>query len=365
MKSIRRTRSAVIALGVMAVLVSGAFSAVAAQAAPRALKAALSLSAKSTTVGKAITASAAKSIVPKGDKLTKIMLNWGDGSKAVKLSGLKAEPSHRYAKPGRFTVRLTLTDRHKKTAQATAAEQVAAAPPPAGSYTGQTAQNFGLTFYVSSNRTSLQDIAIPTVLLDCTPGGRTSSSELTIAATAVHSSRSFNATATQSGIWQGFPAKFRYKFSGNFTTANSAGELQAAGRFSETVSYNDGTAHTCSSDQLTWTAARDAQPTQRTARPVAGSYRGQTWQNFGLIFYVSSSRTNLQDIAIPTVILDCTLDKVGRDQLRWFVHRQGDPVGRLGWFPGDVHLPVPRQLPLTEPSRGTAGGGHVQGNHYL
>ena len=306
MKSIRTTRSAAITLGVMAVLVSGAFTAVAAQAAPRALKAALSLSAKSTTVGKAITASAAKSSVPKGDKLTKITLNWGDGSKAVVLSGLKAKASHRYAKPGRFTVRLTLTDRHKKTAQATAAEQVVAAPPPAGSYTGSTAQNIGLTFYVSSNRASLQDIAIPTVFLNCTPGGTTANSELSIAAAAITSSRSFKGAATQSGVWQGFPAKFTYKFSGSFTTVNSAGELQAAGTFSETISYNDGTAHTCGSDQLSWTAARDTQPAQSTARPVAGSYTGSTAQNIGLTFYVSSSRTTLQDISIPTVFLDCT-----------------------------------------------------------
>jgi hypothetical protein len=306
MKSIRTTCSAAITLGVMAVLVSGAFTAVAAQAAPRSLKAVLSLSANATTVGHAITAIAAKSSIPKGDKLTKIRLSWGDGSKAVALNSLKAKPSHRYAKPGHFTVRLTLTDRHKKTAQATAAERVAATPPPAGSYTGLTAQSVGLTFYVSSNRTSLQDIAIPTVFLNCTPGGTSASSELSIAAAAISSSRSFSAAATQSGVWQGFPAKFTYKFSGSFTTVNSAGELQAAGTFKEIITYNDGTAHSCSSDQLTWTAARDTQPAQSTARPVAGSYTGLTWQSVGLAFFVSSSRTSLQDIAIPTVFLDCT-----------------------------------------------------------
>ena len=305
MKSIRTTRSAAITLGVMAVLVSGAFTAVAAQAAPGALKAAVSLSASTTTVGHAITASAAKSSVPKGDKLTKITLNWGDGSKAVSLSSLKAKPSHSYAKPGRYTIRLSLTDRHKKTSQATAIEQVAAAPP-AGSYSGVTAQGFGLTFYVSSNRTSLQDIALPAVNLDCTPGNGGASSELSIASAAISSKRSFNGTATQSGIWQGFPAKFTYKFSGNFTTVNSAGELQATGTFSETVRYNDGTAHTCSSNVLTWTATRDAQPKQTASRPTTGSYTGATWQGFGLTFYVSSNRTSLQDIALPAVNLDCT-----------------------------------------------------------
>src|SRR5579863_8955394 len=259
MRSTRNTRSAAIALGVMAALASGAFAPVAAQAAPRALTASLSLSAKSTTVGYAITASAAKSTVPKGDKLRKISLNWGDGSKAVTLTDLKATASHKYAKPGRFTVRLTITDRHRKTAEATATERVAAAPPP-GSYTGLTAQNFGLTFYVSASRTSLQDIAIPTVVLDCTPGGSEPSDELSIAETAINSRRTFKAAAAQAGVWQGFPAKFTYKFSGSFTTVSSSGELQAAGTFSESISYNDGTPHTCSSNNLTWNATRDTQP---------------------------------------------------------------------------------------------------------
>ncbi|MGO8961886.1 MAG: PKD domain-containing protein [Streptosporangiaceae bacterium] len=273
-----------------------------------ALKAVLSLSAKSTTVGHTITASAAKSIVPSGDKLKKITLNWGDGSKTVTLASLKAKPSHHYTRVGRYTVRLTLTDRHKKTVHANATERVAAgsAAPPAGSYSGATSQGYGLVFYVSSSRKSLQDIAIPAVILDCTPGGASAESELSIAAAAISTSGSFTGTATQSGVWKGYPANFTYNFNGSFTTVNSAGELQAAGRFKETVKYNNGTAYTCTSNDLTWTATRDEQPAQTTSAPPAGSYSGATWQGYGLTFYVSSSRKSLQDIAIPAVILDCT-----------------------------------------------------------
>jgi PKD domain len=107
----------------------GARSA-AAQRAARTLKAVLRLSAKTTTVGQKVTASAAKSTLPSGDKLTKITLNWGDGTKPVTLARLSTRATHRYATAGRYTVRLTITDRRKKTAHATAAERVTVAPPP-------------------------------------------------------------------------------------------------------------------------------------------------------------------------------------------------------------------------------------------
>ena len=85
--------------------------------------------------------------MPAGDRLTKITLSWGDRSKTVTLASLKSKPSHRYAKAGKYTVRLTLTDRHKTTSRATATERVRAprlAPP--GSYSGSTSQGFAVTF---------------------------------------------------------------------------------------------------------------------------------------------------------------------------------------------------------------------------
>src|SRR5215469_7774835 len=54
------------------------------------------------------------------------------------------------------------------------ASAVTAAHPPVGSYTGTNPQNtFPIFFYVSADRTSVQDISIPTVYLTCTPGGAT------------------------------------------------------------------------------------------------------------------------------------------------------------------------------------------------
>ncbi|MGD0686258.1 MAG: hypothetical protein ABSA03_14210, partial [Streptosporangiaceae bacterium] len=49
---------------------------------------------------------------------------------------------------------------------------VTTSPPPAGSYTALNPQTDGLiTFYVAASQTSLQDISIPVVYLDCSPGG--------------------------------------------------------------------------------------------------------------------------------------------------------------------------------------------------
>src|SRR4051812_34652065 len=50
------------------------------------LKAAVSLSPATSSLGRTVTATIGKSTKPAGDSLKKITLSWGDGSKAVTLS---------------------------------------------------------------------------------------------------------------------------------------------------------------------------------------------------------------------------------------------------------------------------------------
>jgi alpha-tubulin suppressor-like RCC1 family protein len=102
-----------------------------AERAAKVLKAVLGLSAKRIIVGQKLTATAARSVVPKGDKVTKITLSWGDGTKSVTLARLSTKPTHRYARAGRYTVRLKITDRHRKAVSSTAAVLVTVPPPPA------------------------------------------------------------------------------------------------------------------------------------------------------------------------------------------------------------------------------------------
>ena len=177
-----------------------------------------------------------------------------------------------------------------------------------GSYTATNPQNNEpITFYVSSSKTSLQDISIPFVGLDCAPPGDANPDEpLGIAAIPLKSDGSFTATTTETGVYAGFPAKFTYTFRGNFHGVGPSGAARAAGTFRETMTFTDSAARTCTSNTQSWTAARDSQPPQTTSPPPAGGYTGTNPQNNEPItFSVSSSRTSLQNISIPFVGLVC------------------------------------------------------------
>jgi len=183
-------------------------------------------------------------------------------------------------------------------------------PPPVGSYSARNPQNGQpITFYVSASKTSLQDISIPFVGLDCTPPGDANPTEpLGIAAIPLKPNGSFTATTTETGVYAGFPAKFTYTFRGNFHGAGGpTGAARAAGTFRETMTFTDSTKRTCTSNTQSWTAARDAQPPQPKSPPPAGGYMGTNPQNGQPItFSVSSSRTRLQNISIPFVGLICS-----------------------------------------------------------
>src|SRR5207302_732908 len=115
----------------------------------------------------------------------------------------------------------------------------ATSSPPAGSYSGRTSQGWGVSFYVSSDHSSVQNVSIPTVGLSCSPGGATPSDQLAFASVAIAADGSISATKSQSGVFAGFPAKFTYSFQGNFHGAGSSGAPRAAGSFRETVTYTD------------------------------------------------------------------------------------------------------------------------------
>ena len=180
-------------------------------------------------------------------------------------------------------------------------------PPPAGSYTATNPQTgWPITFYVSSSQTSLQDISIPTVGLNCAPGNANVAEPLGIASAPLKSDGSFTVTTTQSGVYNGNPATFTYTFRGNFHGAGPSGAARAAGTFKETMKFTDSTARTCTSNTQSWTAGRDNQPAQTTSRPPAGGYTATNPQTgWPITFSVSSSRTSLQNISIPTVGLNC------------------------------------------------------------
>ncbi|HWC33970.1 MAG TPA: PKD domain-containing protein [Mycobacteriales bacterium] len=74
--------------------------------------AALHLSTAKPAVGSKVVADVVGSRLPKGDRLRKATIRFGDKTKAITLHGLKAHPSHKYAKAGSYTVVLTIVDKH-------------------------------------------------------------------------------------------------------------------------------------------------------------------------------------------------------------------------------------------------------------
>jgi hypothetical protein len=186
-------------------------------------------------------------------------------------------------------------------------------PPPAGSYTATNPQSgLPITFYVSSSQTSLQDISIPTVYLDCAPGNAGPAEPLGIASAPLKPDGSFTVTTTQTGVYAGYPAKFTYTLQGNFHGVGPSGAPRAAGTFRETMTFTDSAARTCTSNTQSWTAGRDSQPPQTTSRPPAGGYTATNPQSgLPITFSVSSSRTSLQNVSIPTVYLDCAPGNAG------------------------------------------------------
>jgi hypothetical protein len=72
----------------------------------------LIVSTAKPAVGTPVVVNASHSRLPKGDRLHKAVVKFGDGSKAVTLHSLKTRARHAYTRPGTFTLVLTVVDKH-------------------------------------------------------------------------------------------------------------------------------------------------------------------------------------------------------------------------------------------------------------
>ena len=196
----------------------------------------------------------------------------------------------------------------------TTTQAPATGPPPAGSYSGTTAQNLSynhpVEFYVSNTKTALQDITFSALELTCAPGNSTPVVAVSINSVSLNSNGSFASTSTQNGYYNGSGAKFTIDFEGNFQGLNSDGVAQAAGSISETMTYSaNGSSYTCTSDEVSWSDTRDTQQTVTMGLPPAGSYIGASAQNLAynhpLEFFVSNTKTTLQNITLSALELTC------------------------------------------------------------
>ncbi len=190
---------------------------------------------------------------------------------------------------------------------ASAASALAATPVP-GSFTGDVPlRHGGLTFYVSSDATQVQDFTIPIDDLKCTGEGTPTLTDHLEAFEVKIESGAFSRTAIEKGRLEGYAVTFTFAVSGTFA---SNGE-EASGTYSEKIAF-EGSARACTTSTQPFSAKRDTQPTQTTAAPPAGSYTGNIpTRQGGLDFFVSSSGSHVQDVSIPTDDLRCTGEGTG------------------------------------------------------
>ncbi|MCW3027446.1 MAG: hypothetical protein JWN81_657, partial [Solirubrobacterales bacterium] len=226
------------------------------------------------------------------------------------------------------------------------------APPPPGSYTGAIPGNgTGLKLFVSADSAHLQDVYIPATSLQCTgEGAATGVDHLEAAEVTLESGTSgtsFAKATTEKGKLEGHPVVFTFTFSGHFHSLNSSEVERAAGFYREDVTY-EGSTRRCTTNNQSFSATRDSQPTQTTAPPPPGSYTGAIPGNgTGLKFFVSGNSTHVQDVYIPATSLQCTGEgaATGVDHLeaaevtikvvtsgRWFT-KKATEKGILGGHP--------------------------------
>jgi hypothetical protein len=179
---------------------------------------------------------------------------------------------------------------------------VATGPQP-GSYHGSTSQGWGVSLYVSANGVQVQDVNLQAIALTCTPStpspNPSPDDSFYIASIPITAAGSFSSTTGQTTVIGNAPVHVTYTFSGQFTGTNVAGSVR------EDISY-DGTATTCTSNTLTWTASRESQGNQAALAPPAGSYGGVTSQGWNATLYVSPNSTQLQDLTLQALALSCT-----------------------------------------------------------
>ncbi len=180
-----------------------------------------------------------------------------------------------------------------RTVTATFAKKAATTlTPRAGSYSGSAS----VSFYVSYDHKSLQDITAEQQYIDCTPGGSVYDGPV-IPSLSISRSGSFSGSTTRKFVVNNVLATATYTFSGHFTTTGAA-----VGTFKDTVKYNNGKPYSCSTGATAWTATYDAQGTQAATAPPAGGYSGSD----SVGFYVSPDHKSLEDVVAEAQYVSCT-----------------------------------------------------------
>jgi hypothetical protein len=166
-----------------------------------------------------------------------------------------------------------------------------------------------VSFYVSPNGGSIEDVDIHNAAPSCTPSGSVSPAYLGIASIPINSDGSFSSTTTQTGLVGNVPATFTYTFTGHFH-GPTGGLARVDGIWREDVTYaNSGTSYNCTTNNQSFYAPLDgSQSNQNTATASPGSYSGFTEGGSvaNISFDVSSDSATIENVSIPSTSLACS-----------------------------------------------------------
>jgi hypothetical protein len=185
------------------------------------------------------------------------------------------------------------------------------APPPPPAKTAvepglYSLQNYSYrTFFVLPGGGSVVNIAIGSVRIACAPAasGAPSSDTLVIARAAIRPDGSFTATGTQTGVFAGARATFTYSFAGRFTAATATQPAGATGSFREDVVFTDNVEHRCTSNTVSWSAAKSGPIPQAASLVKAGKY---SLANYSYrTFSVAPGGRTMLNVAIGSVRITC------------------------------------------------------------
>jgi hypothetical protein len=126
-----------------------------------------------------------------------------------------------------------------------------------GSYSGFTEGGSvaNISFDVSSDSATIENVSIPSTSLACSPVEPNLSSHITFASIPINTDGSFTYDESQSGIVNGEPATITYTFNGHVHGPNSSGKTRINGIWREDVTYaNSGTSYYCSTNNQSYAA---------------------------------------------------------------------------------------------------------------
>ncbi len=150
------------------------------------------------------------------------------------------------------------TDNQSWTSTRDETQSPVALPAQAGTYRGTNPQGLSggeVDFSVAADG-DLQNVVIAATKLACSPSRTAIFDHLELAEVQVAADGSFSVTEHQAGVIEGAAATFTYTFRGHVHGGGTNGAPRLAGVFREDISFNNGTAYSCTTDNQSWTSTR-------------------------------------------------------------------------------------------------------------